>query len=124
MGEYCASSVAVVDNIPVMFAVLTMEPEMSGQLAITLTAGGGSLLSLACWRGRDGSSAWLYLMGHRPVARDFAVYRQYPVICGSMPKACAVWLALAGKHNSPPSAVHWAGSLIRFENFLDGGRES
>ncbi|MFG6157699.1 sodium:proton antiporter NhaD [Halomonas sp. 1390] len=50
---------AVVDNIPVMFAVLTMEPDMShGQwLLITLTAGvGGSLLSI-------GSAAGVALMG-------------------------------------------------------------
>ncbi|MDR5888592.1 MULTISPECIES: sodium:proton antiporter NhaD [Halomonas] len=50
---------AVVDNIPVMFAVLTMEPEMSHGhwLLITLTAGvGGSLLSV-------GSAAGVALMG-------------------------------------------------------------
>jgi NhaD family Na+/H+ antiporter len=50
---------AVVDNIPVMFAVLTMDPDMShGQwLLVTLTAGvGGSLLSV-------GSAAGVALMG-------------------------------------------------------------
>lgn len=50
---------AVIDNIPVMFAVLTMEPEMSmgNWLLITLTAGvGGSLLSI-------GSAAGVALMG-------------------------------------------------------------
>tara|TARA_B100001063_G_scaffold130659_2_gene122119 strand:+ start:7892 stop:8827 length:936 start_codon:yes stop_codon:yes gene_type:complete len=50
---------AVVDNIPVMFAVLQMMPDMShGQwLLITLTAGiGGSLLSI-------GSAAGVALMG-------------------------------------------------------------
>ncbi|MFW2439895.1 MAG: sodium:proton antiporter NhaD [Arenicellales bacterium] len=50
---------AVVDNIPVMFAVLTMNPDMStGQwLLVTLTAGvGGSLLSV-------GSAAGVALMG-------------------------------------------------------------
>ncbi|KZN64517.1 sodium:proton antiporter [Pseudoalteromonas luteoviolacea CPMOR-1] len=50
---------AVIDNIPVMFAVLSMQPEMShGQwLLITLTAGvGGSLLSI-------GSAAGVALMG-------------------------------------------------------------
>jgi Na+/H+ antiporter NhaD/arsenite permease-like protein len=50
---------AIVDNIPVMFAVLTMEPGMSqGQwLLVTLTAGvGGSLLSI-------GSAAGVALMG-------------------------------------------------------------
>ena len=50
---------AILDNIPVMFAVLTMNPEMSqGQwLLVTLTAGvGGSLLSV-------GSAAGVALMG-------------------------------------------------------------
>jgi NhaD family Na+/H+ antiporter len=50
---------AVVDNIPVMFAVLTMQPDMStGQwLLVTLTAGvGGSMLSI-------GSAAGVALMG-------------------------------------------------------------
>ncbi|MCL4409474.1 sodium:proton antiporter NhaD [Aliidiomarina haloalkalitolerans] len=50
---------AVIDNIPVMFAVLTMQPEMSHGhwLLITLTAGtGGSLLSV-------GSAAGVALMG-------------------------------------------------------------
>jgi len=50
---------AVVDNIPVMFAVLTMDPQMShGQwLLVTMTAGvGGSLLSI-------GSAAGVALMG-------------------------------------------------------------
>ncbi|HFQ13743.1 MAG TPA: sodium:proton antiporter [Gammaproteobacteria bacterium] len=50
---------SVVDNIPVMFAVLSMEPDMSlGQwLLVTLTAGvGGSLLSV-------GSAAGVALMG-------------------------------------------------------------
>lgn len=50
---------SVVDNIPVMFAVLTMQPNMAdGQwLLVTLTAGvGGSLLSV-------GSAAGVALMG-------------------------------------------------------------
>jgi NhaD family Na+/H+ antiporter len=50
---------AIVDNIPIMFAVLTMNPEMAnGQwLLVTLTAGvGGSLLSI-------GSAAGVALMG-------------------------------------------------------------
>ncbi|MBI3970084.1 MAG: sodium:proton antiporter NhaD [Chloroflexi bacterium] len=54
---------AIVDNVPVMFAVLSMNPEMShGQwLLVTLTAGvGGSLLSI-------GSAAGVALMGQ---ARD------------------------------------------------------
>ncbi len=50
---------AIVDNIPLMFAVLTMDPQMSdGQwLLITLTTGtGGSMLSI-------GSAAGVALMG-------------------------------------------------------------
>jgi NhaD family Na+/H+ antiporter len=50
---------AIVDNIPVMFAVLTMQPEMNTAqwLLVTLTAGvGGSLLSI-------GSAAGVALMG-------------------------------------------------------------
>jgi NhaD family Na+/H+ antiporter len=50
---------AIVDNIPVMFAVLTMMPDMSmGQwMLVTLTAGvGGSMLSI-------GSAAGVALMG-------------------------------------------------------------
>jgi Na+/H+ antiporter NhaD/arsenite permease-like protein len=50
---------AIVDNIPVMFAVLSMNPDMSlgHWLLVTLTAGvGGSLLSI-------GSAAGVALMG-------------------------------------------------------------
>jgi Na+/H+ antiporter NhaD/arsenite permease-like protein len=50
---------AIVDNIPVMFAVLTMNPDMSEfhWLLVTLTAGvGGSMLSI-------GSAAGVALMG-------------------------------------------------------------
>jgi Na+/H+ antiporter NhaD/arsenite permease-like protein len=50
---------AIVDNIPIMFAVLNMDPEMSHGhwLLVTLTAGvGGSLLSI-------GSAAGVALMG-------------------------------------------------------------
>ncbi len=50
---------AIVDNIPVMFAVLTMNPDLSmgNWLLVTLTAGvGGSLLSI-------GSAAGVALMG-------------------------------------------------------------
>lgn len=51
---------AIIDNIPIMFAVLSMEPAMSVNqwLLVTLTAGvGGSLLSI-------GSAAGVALMGH------------------------------------------------------------
>lgn len=64
LGATMANSIvgvlsAIIDNIPVMFAVLTMNPEMShGQwLLVTLTAGvGGSMLSI-------GSAAGVALMG-------------------------------------------------------------
>ncbi|ULQ47022.1 sodium:proton antiporter NhaD [Flagellatimonas centrodinii] len=63
---------AVIDNIPVMFAVLTMFPDMSdGQwLLVTLTAGvGGSLLSV-------GSAAGVAVMGQaRGVYTFFAHLR-------------------------------------------------
>lgn len=61
---------AVVDNIPIMFAVLDMRPEMSvGQwLLVTLTVGvGGSLLSV-------GSAAGVALMGQ---ARGIYTFRQH-----------------------------------------------
>jgi NhaD family Na+/H+ antiporter len=58
---------AIVDNIPVMFAVLSMQPDMAtGQwLLVTLTAGvGGSLLSI-------GSAAGVALMGQARGAYTF-----------------------------------------------------
>lgn len=68
---------AVIDNIPVMFAVLTMQPEMShGQwLLITLTAGvGGSLLSI-------GSAAGVALMGQARGAYTFMGHLKWtPII--------------------------------------------
>lgn len=68
---------AVIDNIPVMFAVLTMNPDMStGQwLLVTLTAGvGGSLLSI-------GSAAGVALMGQaRGMYTFFGHLKWTPVI--------------------------------------------
>ncbi len=68
---------AIVDNIPVMFAVLTMQPDMSlGQwLLVTLTAGvGGSMLSI-------GSAAGVALMGQaRGRYTFFSHLRWTPVI--------------------------------------------
>ena len=68
---------SIVDNIPVMFAVLTMNPEMStGQwLLVTLTAGvGGSLLSI-------GSAAGVALMGQARGAYTFFGHLKWaPVI--------------------------------------------
>ncbi len=68
---------AIVDNIPVMFAVLTMMPEMSqGQwLLVTLTAGvGGSMLSI-------GSAAGVALMGQARGIYTFGAHLKWtPVI--------------------------------------------
>ena len=68
---------AIVDNIPVMFAVLTMNPDMSlGQwLLVTLTAGvGGSLLSI-------GSAAGVALMGTARGIYTFGAHLKWtPVI--------------------------------------------
>ena len=68
---------AIVDNIPVMFAVLTMNPEMSDTqwLLVTLTAGvGGSLLSV-------GSAAGVALMGQaRGYYTFFSHLKWMPVI--------------------------------------------
>jgi len=68
---------AIVDNIPVMFAVLSMEPVMSqGQwLLVTLTAGvGGSMLSI-------GSAAGVALMGQARGIYTFGVHLKWtPVI--------------------------------------------
>ncbi len=64
---------AVVDNIPVMFAVLSMAPDMSegNWLLITLTAGvGGSLLSM-------GSAAGVALMGQARGIYTFAVHLRW-----------------------------------------------
>jgi len=68
---------AIVDNIPVMFAVLTMNPDMShGQwLLVTLTAGvGGSLLSI-------GSAAGVALMGTARGIYTFGAHMKWmPVV--------------------------------------------
>ena len=68
---------AIIDNIPVMFAVLTMNPEMSELqwLLVTLTAGvGGSLLSI-------GSAAGVALMGQAKGHYTFFAHLKWtPVI--------------------------------------------
>ncbi len=64
---------AVIDNIPVMFAVLSMSPDMSvGQwLLVTLTAGvGGSLLSI-------GSAAGVALMGQARGIYTFSAHLKW-----------------------------------------------
>jgi Na+/H+ antiporter NhaD/arsenite permease-like protein len=64
---------AVVDNVPVMFAVLSMNPAMAeGQwLLVTLTAGvGGSLLSI-------GSAAGVALMGQARGVYTFGAHLRW-----------------------------------------------
>jgi len=85
---------AVVDNIPVMFAVLTMQPDMTvGQwLLVTLTAGvGGSLLSI-------GSAAGVALMGQaRGVYTFFGHLKWTPVIALGYAASIAVHLLINHK---------------------------
>ena len=80
---------AIVDNIPVMFAVLTMNPEMSHVqwLLVTLTAGvGGSLLSI-------GSAAGVALMGQaRGQYTFFSHLKWTPVI--ALGYGASIWVHL------------------------------
>ncbi|OGT24865.1 MAG: sodium:proton antiporter [Gallionellales bacterium RIFOXYB12_FULL_54_9] len=82
---------AIVDNIPVMFAVLAMMPDMSvGQwLLVTLTAGvGGSLLSI-------GSAAGVALMGQARSIYTFAGHLKWtPVIALGYAASMGVHMAL------------------------------
>ena len=84
---------AIVDNIPVMFAVLTMQPDMPvGQwLLVTLTAGvGGSLLSI-------GSAAGVALMGQARGAYTFFGHLKWtPVI--ALGYAASIWVHVALNH--------------------------
>jgi Na+/H+ antiporter NhaD/arsenite permease-like protein len=78
---------AIVDNIPVMFAVLTMNPEMSqGQwLLVTLTAGvGGSLLSV-------GSAAGVALMGQARGIYTFFSHLKWTWAIG-LGYAASIWV--------------------------------
>ncbi len=85
---------AIVDNIPVMFAVLTMNPDMStGQwLLVTLTAGvGGSLLSI-------GSAAGVALMGQaRGKYTFFGHLKWAPAIAAGYAASIAVHMLVNAK---------------------------
>lgn len=89
---------AVIDNIPVMFAVLSMNPDMSlGQwLLVTLTAGvGGSLLSI-------GSAAGVALMGQaRGVYTFFAHLKWIWAIALGYAASIAVHMVMNGALFSP-----------------------
>ncbi|MBC7476805.1 MAG: sodium:proton antiporter NhaD, partial [Pseudorhodobacter sp.] len=82
---------AIVDNIPLMFAVLTMDPAMSdGQwLLITLTCGvGGSILSV-------GSAAGVALMGQARGLYGFSSHLRWsPAVALGYAAAvgCHLWL--------------------------------
>jgi Na+/H+ antiporter NhaD/arsenite permease-like protein len=80
---------AIVDNIPVMFAVLTMNPPMDNAqwLLVTLTAGvGGSLLSI-------GSAAGVALMGQaRGHYTFFSHLKWTPVI--ALGYGASIWVHL------------------------------
>ena len=84
---------AIVDNIPVMFAVITMRPEMSIDqwLLVTLTTGvGGSLLSI-------GSAAGVALMGQaRGYYTFFGHLKWTPVIFLGYIASIYVHMILAG----------------------------
>ncbi len=80
---------AIVDNIPVMFAVLTMNPEMSlGQwLLVTLTAGvGGSMLSI-------GSAAGVALMGQARGTYTFFAHMKWSWAI-ALGYAASIWVHL------------------------------
>ncbi|EAT15784.1 sodium:proton antiporter NhaD [Desulfuromonas acetoxidans] len=86
---------AIVDNIPVMFAVLTMEPHMShGQwLLVTMTAGvGGSLLSI-------GSAAGVGLMGTARGIYTFGRHLVYtPIVALGYAASIAVHMLINAKY--------------------------
>ena len=86
---------AIVDNIPVMFAVLTMEPHMSHGhwLLVTLTAGvGGSLLSI-------GSAAGVALMGSARGIYTFGRHLKYtPAIALGYAASIAVHMFVNSSH--------------------------
>ncbi len=90
---------AIVDNIPVMLAVLTMQPDMSmGQwLLVTLTAGvGGSMLSI-------GSAAGVALMGQaRGMYTFFSHLRWTPVIALGYAASILVHFLVNGSQFSIP----------------------
>lgn len=86
---------AIVDNIPVMFAVLSMEPHMSHGhwLLVTLTAGiGGSMLSI-------GSAAGVALMGTARGIYTFGRHLKYtPIIALGYGAGIAVHMFLNVSH--------------------------
>src|SRR3569623_2936 len=85
---------AVIDNIPVMYAVLTMQPDMSlGQwLLVTLTTGvGGSLLSI-------GSAAGVALMGQARGVYTFFGHLKWTWAV-ALGYAASIWVHLLLNHH-------------------------
>ncbi len=86
---------AIVDNIPVMFAVLSMQPDMSHGhwLLVTLTAGiGGSMLSI-------GSAAGVALMGTARGIYTFGRHMVFtPIIALGYAAGIAVHMLINGKY--------------------------
>lgn len=84
---------SLIDNIPVMFAVLTMQPEMdqSQWLLVTLTTGvGGSLLSI-------GSAAGIALMGQARGYYNFFTHLKWtPVVALGYAASVATHMYLQG----------------------------
>ena len=91
---------AIFDNIPLMYAVLTMHPDMSlGQwLLITLTTGvGGSLLSI-------GSAAGVALMGQARGVYTFSAHLRWtPAVAAGYAASIAAHLLLNGQLFSGPA---------------------
>lgn len=87
---------AVIDNIPVVYAVLQMNPQMdlSQWLLITLTAGtGGSLLSI-------GSAAGVAVMGVRRDAYTFMSHLKYtPAVAAGYIASIFAWWLFSGWMN-------------------------
>ncbi|HRV82416.1 MAG TPA: sodium:proton antiporter NhaD, partial [Planctomycetota bacterium] len=87
---------AVVDNVPVMFAVLGMDPNMDPNewLLVTLTAGiGGSLLSV-------GSAAGVALMGVARKEYTFMAHLKWtPIIAAGFAMGVYTLKLMHGMHN-------------------------
>ncbi|MBI1912292.1 MAG: sodium:proton antiporter NhaD [Deltaproteobacteria bacterium] len=83
---------AVIDNIPVMYAILQMSPDMGIDqwLLVTLTAGtGGSLLSI-------GSAAGVAVMGVRRDIYTFASHLKWtPAIAVGYFASIGIWVVMA-----------------------------
>ena len=94
---------AIVDNIPIMFAVLNMNPDMSHGhwLLVTLTAGvGGSMLSI-------GSAAGVALMGQARGVYTFFGHLRWIWAIG-LGYAASIWV-----HMELNAALFCHGSMPR-----------